>query len=313
MDYKEFYELWRDDNPYIECHTSGSTGKPKRIMLPKREMVRSAMRTIRYFNIDSNSRLHSCISPDYIGGRMMAVRSILAGCRLTWEAPSNRPLGDMLGENIDLLAVVPSQMIHILDNIGEMPSIKNIIIGGAPIPNPLRERIIDSGLNCVETYGMTETASHIALSPIKSMTPKFHPLEGIFVEADRESRLVIDILGWQKITTNDIIEIDDDGSFTILGRYDNVIISGGKKVQPEEVERILEAALGCEVLLTSEPDLKWGERVWLIVEKGRCEYSEEEIDSICRRLLKPEAIPKRITFDYIPHNNGKKIRRNIQL
>lgn len=318
MTYPEFIALWHDDSARIECHTSGSTGTPKRIFLPKSEVKKSALRTIRHFNLDTKSIFYSCISPDFIGGKMQAVRACVLSERteccvvpdtLIWETPSNRPLSNgNLPERIDLLSVVPSQMIYLLDNIDKLPDIKHILIGGAPIPDALRKRISESALDAWETYGMTETASHIALRKITYPPTPFIPLEGVSISTDADSRLVIEIDGWQKLTTNDIVNISRKG-FEILGRADNVIISGGKKIHPEQVEKILEADLGEEVMVSWEEDLKWGEKVTLIIES--CKLDDAEILNRCRTLLPAEAVPKKIIRSPIPRTeNGKKKRRS---
>lgn len=346
MDYSEFLEEWRSEKPYIYAQTSGSTGEPKMIRLDKDFVAESALRTNDFFGIDCKSRLHSCVSPDFIGGKMMAVRAELSGALLTSEKPSNKPFsvpcavysqtishsqihyekGESINENsknrlagksiigdkannlgegvtnediINLLAVVPSQMIHILEHIEDMPVIKNIIIGGSPINPALRQKIIDSGLNAYETYGMTETASHIALRRIAEGIDYFETLGDITVATDSRGCLVITIpatgnhnekttkhlnensLGGREkevsvITTNDIAEVVSNRKFRILGRFDNVIITGGKKVNPVEIERLIEEAaindpqlrqwLGQAFIITCASDEKWGEAVTIRIE-----------------------------------------------
>lgn len=245
MTYEEFLKEWRDTGADVQCRTSGSTGTPKSIMLPKTEMSKSARRTIRHFGLDRFSHLHSCISPDFIGGKMMAVRAEETGARLTWETPSNRPLLQAGQDAIDLLAVVPSQMEYILSHIDIMPEIRAIIIGGSAIPAALRSRIAESGLNAWETYGMTETASHIALRRVTEPQSPFRVLDGISIGLDNESRLVVEIDGWQKIVTNDMVRILDRREFVVTGRYDNVIISGGVKIHPSRLKRFSKRTSAC--------------------------------------------------------------------
>lgn len=314
MTYPEFIGQWRSGADQIECHTSGSTGKPKSILLPRRQVVASARRTIGFFGLRPDSHLHSCISPDFIGGKMMAVRQMEAGCTLSWETPSNRPLEGYNGPGIDLLAVVPSQMIHILDTLdrGVVAAIRNVIIGGAPIPPGLRRRIAASGLQAWETYGMTETASHIALRRVEDPESPFQTLDGISVSLTSDSRLHIAIEGWQELTTNDVAVITAPGRFEILGRADNVIITGGKKVHPESVEALIESALGIETLVTSEPDDKWGRRVVLVIDNTQHKAIQSDDDAIIselKNMLPPECVPKSIRHEPILKTaNGKKKR-----
>ena len=157
MTIDDFIAEWHNDCDYIVAHTSGSTGTPKEIHLSKRLVRDSALRTIEFFSLSESSHLHLCLSPDYIAGKMMIVRSLLSGATLTDELPSNTPLSSLKGGVIDLLAVVPSQLIDLLDNPKDY-EIRNLIIGGSAIPADLRLRVANSGLNAYETYGMTETA-----------------------------------------------------------------------------------------------------------------------------------------------------------
>ena len=313
MTYSLFFDEWRDGRDYVICLTSGSTGAPKQIKLPKELMRDSALRTIEYFNLNSRSHLHSCISPDFIGGKMMAVRSEILGSGFSYETPSNTPLISYDGPDIDLLAVVPSQMVYILDNLSSLPKVKNYLIGGSPIPDSIRMKIVGQGLNAFESYGMTETASHIALRKVSDPSLPFRPLPGIEVSLDGNHRLMIHnkMFGENNfLLTNDIAEIDDDGQFFIIGRYDNVIISGGKKIHPEVLESTLESVLGIPVLFYAEKDEKWGEKLILCINKSPEELSDERLKGICRLNLPDYCVPKKIIRKEIPVTaNGKKRRK----
>lgn len=327
MSYQEFIEEWRNDCEFIECHTSGSTGTPKRILLPKVQMAASARRTLEFFQIHSGAHFYSCIAPDFIGGKMQAVRSEISNGSLSWETPSNRPEElCKTSKKIDLLSVVPSQMHWLLDNVDSLPDIGVILIGGSPIPDSLRERIGKSGLNAWETYGMTETASHIALRRVTQEVDSFTPLSGISISIEQDNNdneiavdgekligcLAIDIDGWQRIVTNDLAEINPDGTFHILGRKDNMIITGGKKVSPEEMEHRLAHTLQWPVMISWEPDPLWGQKIVAIVE------SPEEMDEAAKQkvirewhnLLPGYMVPKEIICTPIPRTaNGKFMRR----
>lgn len=292
-------------------------------------MVESARRTNSFFGLGKDSHFYSCISSDYIGGKMMAVRAIVAEGRLTCEKPSNRPLADYKGEKIDLLAVVPSQMLHLIESGKDLGNIGAIIIGGAPLPKSLREKIAERGINAFETYGMTETSSHVALKKIDGEAGNFVPLDGVHVSVNEENRIKIEIdtecslnlfngLDFDggthgpanrfSILTNDLGEVFEDGSFKIKGRIDNIINSGGIKINPIEIEEVLESEFGCDILITSEADDKWGEKLVMIIEQR--ELSENEILNRCRAVLHKEYVPKKILMGPIPRTeNGKKCRK----
>lgn len=275
MTQQEFERQWHDDSDFVTCHTSGSTGTPKEIHLEKEFMRESARRTNEFFQIASSSRLHTCLDFQYIASKMMAVRSDVAHCALTSETPTNRPLenvGD--AEEITLLSVVPSQMEWLLDH-PYRPGIRNILIGGAPIPSVLRRRIAMSGYSCWETYGMTETASHIALRRVvDDDSAPLETLPGITVSTTADGRLVINMPEIKNISTQDLAEVISDTSFRILGRADNCIISGGVKIIPEMLESLLGQFIAYEYCISSVEDKKWGERLVLAVENNS-PYSDE--------------------------------------
>lgn len=307
MTYEQLASEWTDNSTVIKCHTSGSTGTPTDILLPKEQMKRNALRTIGFFSIDSESLLYSCISPEYIGGKMMLVRAMVSGAALGYETPSNRPLQDYSGPEITLLSIVPSQMIYILDNIDRMPKIKNILIGGSAIPSSLRKRIAASRLNVWESYGMTETSSHIAIRKVEATETPFHTLPGVSVSI-KNGALEITIEGWKTFLTNDAAEITSPGQFRILGRLDNVIISGGKKIHPEEVERKLSELIKIPFYITSVPDEKWGQRVIMVAEGN--EKENGSIIANAYNILPKHEIPKQIFFTRALQRtpNGKIIR-----
>lgn len=264
MTYEELAQEWTWSESLL-CHSSGSTGTPKEISIEKKHLIESARRTLDFFNLSDSALLYSCIAPDFIGGKMMFVRQQVAECDLIWETPSNRPVLETDGRRISLLSLVPSQMHHILDHIHELPPIDNILIGGSAIPSALRERIDRSGLNVYESYGMTETASHIALRKVEENPNPFVTLGDITVSLSGET-LKITIPGWQTLTTNDCAQVLSPHEFMILGRKDNVIISGGRKLNPERIEEKLSRHIDFPFYITSVPDDKWGERLVLIAE-----------------------------------------------
>lgn len=338
MTFDEFLNEWSNKRDFITVRTSGSTGVPKHIRLRKEFVKDSALRTINYFGLKSGARYHSCVSADFIGGKMMAVRACIGNGDLTWEEPSNQPLQSIKkNQKIDLLAVVPSQMLYVLDNLEILPVIKNIIIGGGQIHPDLRKKIVASGLHAFETYGMTETASHIALRKIEKELNPFKTLEGITVKCDKDKSLVIYIGDDFEIKTNDLASIVSNKEFYLNGRKDDIIISGGRKINPYEIEEKIKNFIGNELIVTSLPDEKWGEKLILIIEKkslsnnlfqrereaGKIDELNKEIfyeiltkedvfqiKGILKNVLKPWEIPKEyFLIDRLGRTeNGKLIR-----
>lgn len=311
MNFEEFFSEWNNPEDYITVNTSGSTGEPKKISLNKDFVKESALRTNTFFGINENSRLHSCVSPDFIGGKMMAVRASLANAFFSWEQPSNQPLKDISEkENIDLLALVPSQMPYLIENINNLPTIKNIIIGGGPIHPSLREKIVISGFNAFETYGMTETASHIALRKISEEITPFTTFDDIKISKDLDDCLNIYFKNGYHIKTNDIVEIVSQNQFYVLGRKDNIINSGGKKINPVIIEEKISHLLPCRYLVTSFPDEKWGEKVVLLIETNPNKVNVSTLKENFKILLERWQMPKEIHFvKKLPLTPNGKIKR----
>lgn len=313
MTYDEFVKQWSDGNDNIECHTSGSTGLPKNIWLPKQQMLHSAQRTMEYFGLGADAYIYSCLSCDTIGGKMVTVRSLTAGCRFGYETPSNRPFENIpIDTCIDMVSMVPSQIRYFIDNYNRLPRPRIILSGGASISDTLRKEIAESGLNVYEGYGMTETSSHIALRKVTSESAPFVTLGGITVSADADHRLLIDIPGWQTFATNDIAEILSPRQFHILGRADNVINSGGKKIHAELLEQKLSPLFDFDFYITGTADDKWGEIVTMIAEQPN--LSVDEIIAKCRTVCERHENPKLIkTVTSLPRTTNGKLKRNTTL
>ena len=311
MNFEDFNKEWNNSEDFITVKTSGSTGVPKTVCLPKTFVEQSALRTIGFFGLTTKSRFHSCVGADFIGGKMMAVRAWLLNAVFSWETPSNRPLKEIpKTESIDLLAIVPSQMLDILENLEKLPHISNIIIGGAPIPPHLKAKIADSGLNVYETYGMTETSSHIALRKITGEESPFKTLPGIRVSKDQRECIVVEFNNGQTVITNDVAELFSDKEFVIKGRCDNIIISGGKKINPFEIESKISRFISQDFFIGGVEDEKWGQKVVLFIEGH---LSDEEIDKLksdISEVLERWQKPKEIRcVTKLPRTPNGKIKR----
>lgn len=305
----KFIHEWHNDLPYIEAHTSGSTGTPKKIKLLKQDMIESAIATCKFFEISKSSTLVLPLSANYIAGKMMIVRAIVSGADLWIEEPSNTPIKKDYGQ-IDLLPIVPSQIDWIINESTYSNQIRNLIIGGGAISPTREQALISSKINAFATYGMTETCSHIALRHITKK--EYITLPDISISHDDRNCLVIDApkFSFNRIVTNDIVEIIDSNHFIWLGRYDNIINSGGVKIVPEQIEEIISKIIRFPFYIIGEKDDKWGEVVSLYIETTYID--EKEIINKASEILDKYTVPKRIKciaeFERTP--NGKIKRRH---
>lgn len=292
---------------YVKARTSGSTGAPKEILLRKADMIASARATCRFFGIDGDSFMVCPLSASYIAGKMMIVRAIVSGATLSLEPPSSNPLSDCDYPPIDLLPIVPTQVDAI---VNQNHTIRNIIVGGAPLSLHQEHLLAGFPARVYATYGMTETCSHVALREIGS--DAYSALPGISFGLDERGCLVIDLpeFSQKRIVTNDIVDLVDSTTFRWLGRADNVIITGGLKVHPEMIESKIARMIQSPFYITSQPDDKWGSTVVLVMEGGKMQDDGPLSDSF-RELLPPHERPRKILHvGQIPRTmSGKLLRR----
>ena len=262
----QFISEWLDDNDFIEVKTSGSTGVPKVISLQKKHVVNSAKATINYFNLFENTKALLCLPSEYIAGKMMLARAMLAGWDLHTVDPGKNPLRN-IDTDFDFTAMVPYQVFHSLEDLYK---VKKIIIGGGSIPAKLEKQLQQIETLAYATYGMTETISHIAVRQIngKEKSNLFSGLPNVKFSQTSNGCLEINApkISEEVVITNDVVELLSPTSFKFLGRMDNVINSGGIKIHPEEVEKKLSLQIEIPFFIASEENDTLGEQVILIIE-----------------------------------------------
>lgn len=292
-----FLKEWYAPSPLLTLHTSGSTGKPKAITVRKEQMMQSAAITCHYLKLKEDETALLCLPLEYIAGKMMVVRALYGGLNLLLAEPSGRPLAG-IGGQIDFAAMVPLQVYNSLEREEErerLLGIGKLIIGGGAIDPQLEGVLKDCPHPIYSTYGMTETLSHIALRRISGQeaTEGYIPLPGVRVKMTEEGTLLIDapLVADVPVITNDIAEIAIDGSFRIMGRKDNVVNSGGIKIQIEAIEEVLRPHMGYPFAVTSVPDPKLGGVLVLLITPYSDPASAGEICSLfLPRLEQPKHI-----------------------
>ncbi len=292
---------WFDDKSFVNVQTSGTTGKPKIIEIEKQAMVNSALATGDFFQLHSGNTSLCCLPVKFIAGKMMLVRAFVLGLELDFVEPNSNPL-DKSEKKYDFVAMVPLQVENSLDKLHE---IKKLIIGGAKINHDLENKLMASGCEVFETYSMTETVTHIALKRVGEKV--FKVLPNVVISQDERNCLVIDApkLNSQKIVTNDIVELFSASEFSWLGRYDNVINSGGIKLFPEQIEEKLSTKIDKRFFVGGLPDEKLGEKLVLIVEGKKA-----IIDDVIFDTLSKFEKPKQIYFvSEFPETKTGKIKR----
>jgi O-succinylbenzoic acid--CoA ligase len=273
----QFCRLWLQGETSFSLTTSGSTGTPKVIHATRDQMTQSALATACAIELKPGQTSLVCLDPNYIAGRMMLVRSMEVGMNILLSEPSANPFSSLpIPSAIDFVALVPYQVQSILQSKERsfFNSVSNILIGGAPLSPKTEKELQTYSCQFYETYGMTETLSHIALRKVNGSERSdcFQALPHVRIRLDKRQCLCIEVPHLsQEIITNDVVELMGINSFRWLGRADHVINTGGVKIHPEEVEMkvsLIFDSLGLanRFFIAGLPDADFGTSVHLIVE-----------------------------------------------
>ena len=285
--------------------TSGSTGAPKLQVLSRTQMEASAAATGAFFGTTTREHLLCSLNPSFIAGKMMLVRAMVWNCPITLVEPSANPLLG-LEEQFTFVALVPLQVEAGLAEEKSrklLQSIPHVLIGGAALPHKIQQGLVQQGIRAWQSFGMTETVSHIALAPIEEGELVYQPLPGVAIGINEQDCLWIQspMSGSEKIQTNDTIELRSKNTFVWLGRADFAVNSGGIKHFPEQLERRIAPLLektcpGCAYFLYGEKDSRLGEQLVLYVEGTGEENKRLALEAGLKQILGKYEVPKKIYF-----------------
>lgn len=292
MSLDEFLAEWHNDSEFVHVQTSGSTGAPKPMMVEKRRMLASARITCDFLGLRPGNSALLCMSLDYIAGKMMVVRSLERQLRLVTVAPSGHPLSHLSPHSshfspLVFAAMVPLQVynsLQVSEECERLREIRHLIIGGGAIDEAMAAQLKTFPHAVWSTYGMTETLSHIALRRLSGPEASdwYTPFPSVNLSLSVDGCLIIEApeVCEERLVTNDIAVLSPEGRFRILGRKDNMICSGGIKIQAEELERQLRPHLSAPFMITKRSDEKFGEVVVLLTEGDI-----SDARSVCEHIL----------------------------
>ncbi|MFC1581497.1 AMP-binding protein [Candidatus Neomarinimicrobiota bacterium] len=298
-----FIQEWLSPATYIEIKTSGSTGKPKAIKLSKELMRNSAAMTARVFKLKKNDNVLCCLPKSFIAGKMMVVRALENTLNLILVKPISNPITDLENIRIHLIAVVPSQLHTILFDFSNrdcINQVENLLVGGGKVPDKIRNAVKDLSTKVYQTYGMTETASHVAMRALNGpdSSDNYQAIENNHFAITEDHRLIISApqLGIKKLETQDIVELVNPQEFKWLGRADNIINSGGVKINPETIEERIECLMNdYNYFVSSRPDDILGEIVILVIESHNWDDNHSaDLYRNMKKILRTYEIPKKI-------------------
>lgn len=308
-----FIKEWNSETDFVLARTSGSTGVPKEIRLPKKGMKLSAQLTGEFFGLKNGDTALLCMPVNFIAGKMMVVRAAELGLNLYCIEPTTK-IDFSRFQTLDFVPLTPMQLENSFDSIG---SVKTLLIGGAPLSDSLRNRLLNKNTNAFESYGMTETITHIGLKKISEEF--FTVLNRVKIRKDKRECLVIQTPYFdEEVVTNDLVKIKNQNQFKWLGRFDNVINSGGIKLIPEQIEEKLKTHIQQDFIISSLPDDLLGEKLILIIEDPGMNQTQPTIvkgleNQLPFSVLGKYEVPKEMYFvkEFQRTESGKIKRKEI--
>jgi O-succinylbenzoic acid--CoA ligase len=324
------------DAPHSIIFTSGSTGAPTPVVLSAGNHYWSALGSGLALGVRDDDRWLACLPPHHVGGLAILMRGVIGAVPAVLQARFD--VAAMLrafdNDGITLVSLVPAMLQRLLEARGAdlfPPALRCVLLGGAPAPRALCAEAARRGLRVALTYGMTETASQLVTDgrPLCGAALRIVGSAGdapagavgrLAVRGPMRSpgRLgadgrIVPYGDW--LTTNDLGSIAADGTLTLLGRADDVVISGGENVHPREVEAALESHPAvAEACAFGLPDPTWGEIVAAQVRLRDASADTAAIAAHVRRLLAPGKLPRRLeaVADFPRSAAGKILRRAVR-
>jgi O-succinylbenzoic acid--CoA ligase len=325
--------------------TSGTATKPKGVVLTNDNFYRSALASCHRLDVDDRDVWLAAMPMNHIGGLSILLRSAIVGfsvvLRSTFDA---RDFDRCVREHeVSIASMVPTMLARCLEHVerNAYPStFRCALIGGAGLGPTLLERAQRAGIPIATTYGLTETTSQVTTSQpgsaahtARGVVHAGAALDGTLVSiADTDAHGVGDIVvegpqimaGYYgdnaatasvmrnaTLRTGDRGRIDSDGNLEVLGRSDEVIITGGENVSPAEVEEVLIAyASVVDAGVYGVEDVEWGQAVVAAVVVNDQATKPNDLKDWCRERLASHKIPKRIHFvEALPRTGSGKLRR----
>ena len=306
-------QFWKSDENEILVNTSGSTGKPKKIKISRQQLINSSRSTIDFFNLKESSLFLSCLPIKYIGGKMMIIRGIIAKANIILCKPTINPI-EKLHKKIDFIATTPLQLYSLLKNKDVFNKIRLIIVGGGKISEKQIDQIQDISSDIYQTYGMTETVSHIAVRDLKkySENKSYKCLENNSITTNYNGQLVIKSkhLNISSLTTNDMAKITGNQEFILKGRIGNIINSGGLKISSESIEDMLQKSLQKKLFFIDKIKCdKLGEKIILIADtKIKLKDLVISIQKIEDKKIRPKKIYFTSTFFFTENHKIDRLK-----
>ena len=321
----ELTDLIELDDPLCVISTSGSSGAPKLIELSCANHLWSAVGCGMRIGLRSQDRWLCCLPLHHVGGLSIAIRSAIYGSTAVVERFDSRATAATIGGGgITIVSLVATMLERLLDSGLEPGDLRCALLGGGPAPQGLIQRALDAGVPVAATYGLTEACSQVTTLAPEQARAKLGsagpPLSPTRIRIGEDGRILVqgptvargEAGSDGRPHTGDLGRIDSDGHLYVLGRADEVIVTGGDNVSPEEVENVLlEHPAIADAAVFGRDDAQWQHAVIAaVVARGGQLPADEELRSYCRERLPGFKVPKSFEpVETLPRNAQGKLQR----
>jgi O-succinylbenzoic acid--CoA ligase len=306
--------------------TSGTTRTPRPIALTYGNHLWSAVGSAFNLGVDPHDRWLCCLPLFHVSGLSIVLRSVIYGTAIVIHDgfETDRVAASLEEDEVSVVSLVATMLDRLLEADAPLQRPRAILVGGGPVPKESLEEAIGRGATVVQTYGLTEAASQVTtLSPgdaERKLGSAGRPLltthlrivdEEILVQGPVVAPGLADDDEW--LHTGDMGRIDDEGFLYVQGRLDDLIVTGGENVVPDEVEAVLRSHPGvADAAVVAREDADWQQAVTaVVVRSANGQVSEDELRSHCGESLADFKVPKRIEFaDELPRNAAGKVVRS---
>lgn len=304
---------WLSDKSIFEFTTSGTTGEPKELIFSREQLMASAQRTCDFFQLSSGAKVLHRLPMSFVAGKMNIVRALIMGHSVWAEQPSmhfndNWNPGKIIW---DWWTTTPAMFTAFLETGLDPNYFRKILLGGGKVQPHWQALLSNYSGVCYESYGATETLTHVAVREVFPQSSLFKPLSGVSIVQDENGLKIADDVTHVDVSLNDVLEFKGDHGFEVLGRLDDVINSGGVKIHPLAVESILLPHTSLPFYITHSQDNKWGSVVTIVVKDSDLPHWNEinwQAIFCDHAIWKPKKI---IAVTNIDRNeNGKIVRKN---
>ena len=303
------------DEGVMNTRTSGTTGMPRSHAFSTVDLVASTGITREAFDLKPGDRTLLCLPCEFVGGKMMLVRAMLLGLDLHAIDPRGGVLRNLRTEDrFRFAAMVPMQLHTALQHDRERveAQFETVLLGGGPVSESMIDRLQGLRTRVLLGYGSTEMLTHVALRALNGddRSEEYAALGGVTFGMDERNCLIVRTphLTVKEHMTNDIAELVDDRRMRWMGRRDNVILSGGRKIHPERLEAMTAGIVPYPHFFAALPDERLGQSVVLILETGNDKrQAPPEVAEDIKGVLYEHERPHRVIAvrDFLRTGSGK--------